>query len=79
MTFYRFAITFRHKMEGGFHQLDSINEFFFANQMYRDIKFPIKCLDYELLKSYVTENYREDIVEGFENIWNKYQKASTCN
>lgn len=74
MSFYGFAITFRHNLDG---TLPSVH--FFANQMFRDKKFPRNVSDYNKLKQYVSEHYREDIVEGFEFIWNKYQSAIIYN
>lgn len=70
MSFYGFAITFRHNLDG---TLPSVH--FFANQIFRDKKFPRSINEYKELKQYVSEHYREDIVEGFEFIWNKYQIA----
>ncbi|MFY0516298.1 YozE family protein [Lysinibacillus sp. UGB7] len=81
MTFYSFAITFRHEHirkdrgDGCYHALNCERIFFFANQMYRDKKFPNNSNSYLELKHYVTENYSEDIVIGFELIWKKYKKA----
>ena len=76
MTFYGFALTFRHDMYGdGSHALDYMNQFFFANQIFRDKRFPKHSHDYAELKNYVSKNYREDIVEGFDNIWIKFKNA----
>lgn len=81
MTFYEFAISFRHDhirkdhRDGHYHALNCDQMFFFANQMCRDKKFPRSCYNYLKLKDYVSENYREDIVNGFDLIWQKYKSA----
>lgn len=81
MTFYSFAITFRHEHirkdqeDGCYHALNCERIFFFANQIFRDKKFPNDSNIYEELKQYATENYSEDILIGFELIWKKYEKA----
>ena len=70
MTFYGFAVTFRHNLnEVGTYQ------FFFANQMFWDKKFPRDSNEYTVLKKYITESYKAGLIEGFENIWNAYQKS----
>lgn len=81
MTFYEFAITFRHDhirkdhRDGRYHALNCEQMYFFANQMYRDKKFPSTCCNYLELKDYISENYSKDIVKGFDLIWEKYKRA----
>lgn len=76
LTFYRFAITFRHSIgEVHEHRLHAMNRFFFANQMYRDKNFPAQSDSYDELKKYVNEHYREDISDEFEQIWCLYIKT----
>ncbi|TBV85416.1 YozE family protein [Lysinibacillus sp. OL1] len=81
MSFYEFAITFRHdhirKEHRGdyFHARNCDMMYHFANQMCRDKKFPSTCCHYLELKNYISDNYREDIVNGFELIWQKYKRA----
>lgn len=80
-TFFGYAITFRHehirhdRENGLYNALNCDHMYFFANQMYRDKKFPKECYSYSILKHYVTENYTEDCVHGFELIWQIYSKS----
>lgn len=81
MTFFEFAITFRHEhvrnrqRDVGYHALSCEQMYYFANQMVRDKKYPRNSSNYLEIKNYVSENYREDIVDGFEFIWEMYEIA----
>lgn len=85
MTFFEFAITFRHEhvrnrqREVRNHALESEQMYFFANQIVRDKKYPRNSSNYLEIKNYVIEHFREDIVNGFEIIWKMYESAKKQN
>lgn len=73
MSFYSFAITYR-------HDLEHIQPFLrrFANLIYQDAKFPRTDI-YEVIKKHLIQYDNKECDQAFEVLWTLYIKSLSGN